>query len=108
MAGDNYKLRKDRSDLYERVSKTVNVDYDSKQLKPFLKKLAKYDSLSKMKPLGLANESRFPPDLRIKYQYMLGPVVHQDTGMLQIMGGKNDGTESESKIDRAFVSNTAL
>ena len=91
MAGDNYKLRKERFDLYQRVCKTVNVDYDSKQLKPFLKKLVHYDSINKMKPLGLANEANFPPDLRIKYQNMLGPVVHQDPEMMQIMGGGANG-----------------
>lgn len=30
MNGDNYKLRRDRDDLYKRVSKTLNVDYDPK------------------------------------------------------------------------------
>ena len=30
MAGDSYKLRRDRADLYKRIKKTVNIDYDPK------------------------------------------------------------------------------
>jgi len=93
------------------VSKTVNVDYDPKQLKPFLKKLAKKDAINKMKPLGLANESHFPPDLRIKYQYMLAPVAQEDPDMLNIMGAPaadttakfESGSGAGSRADRVFV-----
>ena len=67
MQGDSYKLRQDREDLYNRVSKTVNIDYDPKQVKPFLKQLAKNDSVNNFRPLGLANESRFPADLRMQF-----------------------------------------
>lgn len=87
MNGDNYKLRRDH-DLYKRVTKTLNVDYDPKQLKPFLKQLAKKDVTNKIQPLGLANESRFPTDLKIKYRFMLAPVINHDPSMLGIMSAQ--------------------
>ena len=40
---DGYDLRRSQEDLYKRVSKTVNIDYDAKQVKPFLKELARKD-----------------------------------------------------------------
>ena len=36
---DAYKLRRDSIDMYNRVAKTVNIDYAPKQVKPFLRKL---------------------------------------------------------------------
>ena len=56
MMGDYGKLAREREDLYQRISKTVNIDYDPKQVKPFLKQLAKNDQVSNFRPLGLANE----------------------------------------------------
>jgi len=48
MNGNSYKLRKHREDLYNRVKKTLNIDYDPKQLKPFLKKLSKLEAVNKL------------------------------------------------------------
>lgn len=48
MDGDRYKLRNQHEQLYKRVTKTVNIDYDPKQLKGFLKQLAKKDSVNKL------------------------------------------------------------
>ena len=73
--GDQYKLRKQHEDIYNRVAKTVNIDYDPKTLKGFLKELAKKDSINKLRPRGMANESNFPTDLRVRYQFMLNPLV---------------------------------
>ena len=36
MQGNSYELRKQRIDLYQRVTKTLNIDYDPKLLKPYL------------------------------------------------------------------------
>ena len=63
MQGDSHKLRLSLPELYDRVTKTVNIDYQPKLLKPFLKQLAKNDYVCKTKPMGMAHERHFPPDL---------------------------------------------
>ena len=90
--GDNIKLLREREDLYHRVAKTVNIDYDPKQVKPFLKQLAKNDSLNNFRPLGLANESRFPAELRTQFQFMLGPMAQNDPTMFATMAGGRSQT----------------
>ena len=95
------KQRRDREELVKRASKTLNVAYDPQKLKPFLKQLAKKDAAHKMRPLGFANESRFPAELRIKYQFMLGPVIHEDPTMFNVMGHRNNNdTDDEDEKDQ--------
>ena len=48
-----------------------------------------------MRPLGLANESKFPAELRIKYQLLLGPVIHEDPTMYNVMGHPQSNDEDE-------------
>ena len=94
MNGNSYKLRKHREDLYNRVKKTLNIDYDPKQLKPFLKKLSKLEAVNKLKPIGLAHEARFPTKLRTKFKFMLSPMAQNDLKLFEIMGGgKSKNTE---------------
>ena len=98
MNGNLYKLKKEREDLYERVAKTVNIDYDPRSVQPFLKKLAKAESVHNLKPLGLAHESHFPAELRAQFHFMK-PISQDDPTMFAIMGGRlkedgtNDGTD---------------
>lgn len=99
MNGDCYELRRDREDLYERIARTVNIDYDPKQLKPFLKMLVKKDSVGKIKPLGLANERNFPADLRTRFQFMLSPMAQDDPAMFAIMGGNSTKKASSSLVN---------
>ena len=74
----------------------MNIDYDPKQIKPFLNKLAKSRTVGKLKPLGLATESRFPADLRTRYKFMLSPMAQDDPAMFAIMGGT--GKQSVDKL----------
>ena len=100
---DGYKLRRERKDLYNRVSKTVNIDYDPKQVKPFLQQLEKIKTVNSLRPLGLATESHFPADLRASFKYMLSPMAAEAPDIVKFMKGPKGGKGASRAADKAFI-----
>ena len=87
MGGNSYDLMRERDDLYQRVAKTVNMEYDPRQLKTFLKELAKTDQASEFRPKGLTDGLMGPSDLVTRYKHMLYPLASKDENFSDIMTG---------------------
>lgn len=81
------------------MPQSINMEYDSRQLKPFLEKMKRFDSKKKLVPLGLANERKFPVELKTRFHFTLSPLAQSDPVILDALGA----TKGQSKADRAFI-----
>ena len=82
------------------VPRTINMEYDSRQLKPFMDKMKRFDKKRQLVPLGLATESKFPVELKTRFHFTLSPLAQSDPVILEVLGA----TKGQSKAERVFIS----